>query len=332
MTKKDTPELTAEDVLGRGYNYEQDEDEDEDDDQLADRGDGAADLDDEDVEEVEEVEEVVEEVVEEEAEEEAEVVEEEEEVAEVVEEDPAPVKKDSNSMIPRARLNQEIQRRKALEQQIANLESRQPAAQAPVEAKKAEVDRAQIALALEKVLDGDVENATEALAAVLTAMGGASQAAAQYSPDQIAQGVKQELESRDLAAAAVELIAGNAFLDDTNDDHFDADAASDVVELRDSYIRRGVVPAEALRQAVARISKAYGYEEPAKAAAAKPAVPKLKPADVAKKVASAAAAPARIPKTAQPGNRERVSIIDIPEDEFDKMSSDAMRRARGDIV
>ena len=239
-------------------------------------------------------------------------------------------------MVPRARLNQEISRRKDLERQLQQFQAAQAAATPKAEqptAEQAKVDRQAVAKALEKVLDGDVENAAEALAEVLTGLGGANTAMQTQSPEQIAQAVKDTLAQQELMKTAERVVAEHAFLDDSNEDAFDADAADDVVAMRDSYINRGYAPAQALELAVQRVAKAYGYDTPAEVTLpAKKAEPKLKKADVAKKMKQAQEAPARIPKTTQPTAKPSIAAAEISDEDFDNLSRDALRRARGDIL
>lgn len=331
MSRKKTEEQAAFDERSvLGLNYE-DEDEDED----TDRGDLADDVEDEDEDAEEESEEDPEEESEEEEPAEEEPTEEEPAEEEPEEEEaptPAP-KKDNNPLIPRARLNQEIQRRKDVERQLADALAKvsQPQQATAAPARK-EIDKAAVAAALERVLDGDVENATAALVEVL---GGLGADAGSTKPVDIAAAVKQELQRSALERTAAELIESNPFLDETNEDMFDADAAEDVLAMQEAAMRRGVEPIKALTQAVQKVSKLYGYGEeaptPAPAAAKKPA-PKLKPADVVSKMKQAEKAPARLPKTAQPANRERVVVAELNDEDFDTLSRDALRRARGDFA
>ena len=120
-------------------------------------------------------------------------------------------------------------------------------------------------------------------------------------------------------------------------DHFDADAAEEVLALRDTYIQRGMKPVDALEKAVRLTAKEYGYFQEAAPAPAEQAPketkPKLKPAQVEKKLEIAKKAPKRVPEsTDRSQQRERVSLATLSDEDFDKMSSEAIRRARGDII
>lgn len=304
------------------------DDEDED----IDGDDGSQILDDDDDGEVVEEEVAEEEVAEEEAEETEEVAEETPPVAEEEEKPTQQPPKDDNPVVPRARLNKEIEKRRALEERIRQLES---AAQQPVVQQVAqqnvEIDRAKVAEALNKVLDGEIDGAAEALSAVMSQLSPKQQTT--VTPDQIAKAVQAELEATKLRTRADEIIADNAWLDDMNEDHFDADAAEEVIALRDTYIQRGLKPVDALEKAVRVASREYGYEKAEVVPEVKPAATKLKPANIEKKMEVAKKAPKRIPETSdRQQQRERVNLNMISDTDFDNMSIDAIRRARGDIV
>lgn len=315
---------------------------DDDEDDVID-GDDGSEIDDDELEVDEEEE--AEEEEEEEAEEEEETEEEETE-EETTDEPPAddpkeekPAQqppKDDNPVVPRARLNKEIEKRRALEERVRQLEA---AAQQPVVQQVAqqnvEIDKTKVAEALNKVLDGEIDGAAEALAAVMAQLTPKQQTS--VTPDQIAQAVQAELEAGKLRARAEEVIAENAWLDDTNEDHFDADAAEEVIALRDTYIQRGMKPVEALEKAVRVTAKEYGYFKEAAPApteqVTKETKPKLKPAQVDKKLELAKKAPKRVPEsTDRTQQRDRVSLATLSDEDFDKMSMEAIRRARGDIV
>lgn len=242
-----------------------------------------------------------------------------------------------NHFIPRARLNKEIQKRKDLQARLDALEAAQAAqgTQPPAQAQKqAEIDRTALEKAINGIIDGDVDNATDALVEVLKVVG-QQQAPTSIEPEQIAAMVEQKFENDALFRRAGELIKEHTFLDDSNEDTFDSDAAEEVLLLRDRYVHdRGLRPVEALEKAVRMVGRDYGYindAAPAPAPAPAPAEPKLKPADVTKKLAMAKKTPAPVPKGAGE-QRGRISLATASESDFEKASADALRRARGDFL
>lgn len=261
------------------------------------------------------------------AEEEDAPTEEEEEPA--PEPEPEPAAKVDNKMVPRDRLNKEIAKRRELEAQLAAERAAKVAQQQQVEAPK--LDKNQLKTALENVLDGKTDDAAEALAALLGPVAAAK--AEKMDETQLASLVNQALAQRELDAVVTEVVTKNPWMNDADEETFDADAAEEVLVWRDSYIRRGISAPEAIRKAVDRVATEYGYKEaektppPAKAPAAK-----LKPADIAKKTELAKKAPAAIPKTTAPRTDATMSVADMSDDDFEKLSGAALARARGDIL
>jgi hypothetical protein len=248
------------------------------------------------------------------------------------EDKPAKAQKD-NRMVPRDRLNQEINKRKEVERQLETLRTQRPA-DAPAEMLTTKtLDKAQLKIALEAVLDGKTDDATEVLASVLTSLQPANAPKQEFTHDQLATAVEQALDHKALTARASEVVDQFDFLDDSNEETFDADAAEEVIQMRDLYIRRGMKPVDALDKAVQRVAEEFGYVEKAEAPApAAPAKQKLKPADIAKKIDMAKKVPARIPKTDSQSLDANMSAESLSDDEFDKLSGTALARARGDIM
>ncbi len=288
-----------------------------------------------DVDDEEEVVLEEEEVVIQEEEEEEEVV--EEEADEVIADEPAPAPKEEpeapsktdNKMVPRDRLNKEIAKRREIEAELAALRQAKTVETSPTQ--PIALDKAQLKTAFENVLDGKTEEAADLLATVL-GPAAAQQAQKTLGKEELSELVNQALVQRDIDACIVRVVAENEWMNDSDDSTFDAEAADEVLVWRDLYIRRGESPVNAIEKAVNRVAVEYGYkteEAPAKAPA--PAS-KPKPADIAKKVELAKKMPAAIPKTTEPKESERITVADMSDDDFDKLSGAALARARGDIL
>jgi hypothetical protein len=331
MSKKEV----SEDLLNYGIGADIDEELDDEDfgNEVIDDDDG------EEILEVAEEETAEEEVEEEEAEEEEQAEETSEEPAETAddptpaqEEKPAKAQKD-NRMVPRDRLNQEISKRKALEKQLEQLQTQKSVEkEQPLTVQT--LDKAKLKAALEQTLDGKTDDAVEVLAEVMTALQGSGPKKQELTPEQISAAVETALENKALSTKAAEIVEAYSFLDDTNEAEFDEDAAEEVITMRDLYIRRGMRPVDALEKAVKRVAVEFGYAEAEPAAEAPPAKKELKPkpADIAKKMELAKKAPTRIPKSTSPKTDGEKAVADLTDDEFDKLSSQALARARGDIV
>lgn len=241
----------------------------------------------------------------------------------------APEQKKDNRMVPRDRLNQEIAKRKALEAQLQQaLTQANKTPEQPLTVQT--LDKDKLKQALEQTLDGKTDDAVEVLAQALTALQPTNAPKQEFTNEELANAVDRALQAKALANRAEEVVAEYAFLDDSNEAEFDADAAEEVIVMRDLYIRRGMSPVDALNKAVAKVAEEFGYAEPEQPAPAKQMKPK--PADVAKKVEIAKKTPSRIPKSAEPQGQQRVTVAEMSEDEFDKLSASELARARGDVL
>ena len=257
--------------------------------------------------------------------------EEEEEPAEE-EEEPAKKSSDDNGFIPRSRLNKEIRKRRDLEDRLRVIEERaeKPAVENKPAQEPNKVDREQLKRHVEAILDGESDNAADALAQVLESLSGGN---TQVSPDEISRLVDQKYEQDQLTRRVTEVVGEFAFLDDTNDEAFDADAAQDVLDLKTMYEGRGMRPVEALDTAVNKISAQYGYGEQKEAPAPEEKKQaKLKPANIAKKIEIAKKTPGRVPQPTTPQGRDKVSMASLSDEDFDTLSVEARRRARGDFA
>lgn len=247
-------------------------------------------------------------------------------------EDPKPQEpKKDNRMVPRDRLNQEIAKRKALEAQLQQaLAQPNKAPDQPMTVQT--LDKAKLKAALEQTLDGKTDDAVEVLAEVMLALQPQGAPKQEFTTDELTTAVDRALEAKSLANRAAELVTENAFLDESNEAEFDADAAEEVLVLRDLYVRRGMGQVDALNKAVSKVAEDYGYAEAAPAADPAPKQMKPKPADITKKAELAKKTPGRIPKSAEPQGKQRVTVEELSDDEFDKLSAADIARARGDIL
>ena len=249
------------------------------------------------------------------------------------EEESAKKGSDDNGFIPRSRLNKEIKKRRELEDRIRQLQEQ--GAQAPAAASQpakepVKIDREQLKRHVEAILDGEPDNAADALAQVLESLSGAN---AQVSPDEISRLVDRKFEQDQLSRRVSEVVSEFTFLDDSNDDTFDSDAAQDVLDLKTMYEGRGMRPIEALDSAVAKVAAQYGYGQQKEVTAPEEKKPaKLKPANIEKKIEMAKKTPGRVPQPTTPQGRDKVSIATLSDEDFDKLSVEARRRARGDFA
>lgn len=250
------------------------------------------------------------------------------------EETPAKGKKDSNPMVPRQRLNKEIQKRQQLEARIRDLETQSavPPAAAPAPVKEPVKPNAEaIGSMFAAVLDGDETKAQATMEQILTEFGDrvVNQALAQ-SKD-VAEGTySRNQELNQLREAAAEVTEQYPEFDQNSAD-VDMGLTEEVLALRDTLIDRGEKPAAALRRAAKLVALENGLQPRGKAAdLSKPPVGS-KPKDVSKQIARATQTPGRLKGEGAKNKETRIDILKLSDDQFGKLSREALAKARGDF-
>lgn len=254
------------------------------------------------------------------------------------EETPTKGKKDSNPMVPRQRLNKEIQKRQQLEARIRDLETQSavPPAAAPAAApapvkEPVKPNAEAIGSMFAAVLDGDETKAQATLEQILTEFGDrvVNQALAQ-SKD-VAEGTySRNQELNQLREAAAEVTEQYPEFDQNSAD-VDMGLTEEVLALRDTLIDRGEKPAAALRRAAKLVALENGLQPRGKAAdLSKPPVGS-KPKDVSKQIARATQTPGRLKGEGAKNKETRIDILKLSDDQFGKLSREALAKARGDF-
>lgn len=254
------------------------------------------------------------------------------------EETPTKGKKDSNPMVPRQRLNKEIQKRQQLEARIRDLETQSavPPAAAPAAApapvkEPVKPNAEAIGSMFAAVLDGDETKAQATLEQILTEFGDrvVNQALAQ-SKD-VAEGTySRNQELNQLREAAAEVMEQYPEFDQNSAD-VDMGLTEEVLALRDTLIDRGEKPAAALRRAAKLVALENGLQPRGKAAdLSKPPVGS-KPKDVSKQIARATQTPGRLKGEGAKNKETRIDILKLSDDQFGKLSREALAKARGDF-
>lgn len=245
-------------------------------------------------------------------------------------------KKDSNPMVPRQRLNKEIQKRQQLEARIRELENQAAvppvAAPAPDPVKEPVKPNAEaIGSMFAAVLDGDETKAQAALEQILTEFGDrvVNQALAQ-SRD-VAEGTySRNQELNQLREAAAEVMEQYPEFDQNSAD-VDIGLTEEVLALRDTLIDRGEKPAAALRRAAKLVALENGLQPRGKSAdLSKPPVGS-KPKDVTRQIARASQTPGRLKGEGAKNKESRIDILKLSDEQFGKLSREALAKARGDF-
>lgn len=254
------------------------------------------------------------------------------------EETPTKGKKDSNPMVPRQRLNKEIQKRQQLEARIRYLETQSavPPAAAPAAApapvkEPVKPNAEAIGSMFAAVLDGDETKAQATLEQILTEFGDRVVNQALTQSKDVAEGTySRNQELNQLREAAAEVAEQYPEFDQNSAD-VDMGLTEEVLALRDTLIDRGEKPAAALRRAAKLVALENGLQPRGKAAdLSKPPVGS-KPKDVSKQIARATQTPGRLKGEGAKNKETRIDILKLSEDQFGKLSREALAKARGDF-
>ena len=247
-----------------------------------------------------------------------------EEVEEEVEEVAA--KSDEKShMVPKSRMDEEIARRRQLEDRLAKLEERSKPEVAPepefdFDGKEAEY--------MDAVLDGETDKAQKVRKEIRSAERDSMAKELRGEIHNTTNITKQQL---DLDVAVSDMMASYPVLDSTSD-QADTDLIADANELMGMYAEKGMAQADALRKAV-RMTLASSMPEllQPKAVETKPAA-KKRTTDVNAKLDAANKQPAKLAgESAATRGNDVVNISTMTDSDFEKLSEAQMQRLRGDF-
>jgi len=248
-------------------------------------------------------------------------VEEEEEVKEA-----ATSKSDEKAhMVPKSRMDEEIARRRQLEDRLAKLEESAKPEVAPepefdFDGKEAEY--------MDAVLDGETDKAQKVRKEIRSAERDSMAKELRGEIHNTTNVTKQQL---DLDVAVSDMMASYPVLD-SNSDQADTDLIADANELMGMYADKGMAQADALRKAV-RMTLASSMPEllQPKAVETKPAA-KKRETDVNAKLDAASKQPAKLAgESAATRGNDVVNISTMTDSDFEKLSEAQMQRLRGDF-
>jgi hypothetical protein len=253
------------------------------------------------------------------------------------EDEPEPV----NNRVPVKRLNKEIEKRRAAEEQfaetnkqmeelrkqIAEFTSQQSKTEDVPEIPKVNMTERMKEI-LNQTLDGDVDNSAAAMAAIFEQM---QTEAMTQAEERAAKSYESKTnmsnQERMLLDEADKIVKEYSVYDNSSDD-FDAGIAEETVELRDAFIAAGYESHAALRKAADMTMKIHGYGKGESTPAPEPKPTSKKPTQ--KNVEAAATTPPR-----QQGEldtqRKLPSVEEMTEAEFDALSDAELAKLRGDF-
>ena len=235
-------------------------------------------------------------------------------------------------MVPKARLDEVLNKQKALQKQIDDMKAAQaPAAEAPEEfdfgAKELEYQNL--------LLDGEAEKAAQLRADIRQA----ERVQIEYEMTQkMSDTVSNNHQATALQQAATTLEAEFPMFDQRSS-QYDEAMTQEVIELRDAFIIKGENPVAALSKAAKFVISENGLVDtaPALGSTTAPAANQdevaKKRAQVSKKLSAASAQP---PEMQGEGTATRtdkaLDVSNMTEDEFAALPEATLKRLRGDIM
>ncbi len=247
----------------------------------------------------------------------------EDELVEEVEEEA--VKADEKThMVPKSRMDEEIARRRQLEDRLAKLEE----GAKPQEAPEPEFDfDGKEAEYMEAVLDGETEKAKAVRKEIRGEERKAMATELRKDIHNTTNVTKQQL---DLDSAVADMMASYPVLD-TNSADADQTLIAEANELMGMYANTGMASADALRKAV-RMTLASNMPELLQPRAVEKPAPKKRTTDVKQKLEAAGKQPAKLAgESAATRGEDVINIGTMTDNDFNKLSDAQMKRLRGDF-
>lgn len=254
--------------------------------------------------------------------------------------EPAPAKPEKSPVIPKARLDQELRKRRAAEQraqeladELTRIKQEQAEASRPKPLSGEEI-KAKMVEANEALIGGDTARAAELQAELFAALAAPTQAPA---PAPVERDLVGEVEARLEFKQTLEEINARFPQLDENSESFDEELSQEAVDLQRSYINRGFTLAEATRKAAESVAKLHDLTDN-KAPAAPAADPKAVAAQARQKqktrdkVAKAVAAPPALTGRVDDGSDVAFDVFKASEDELMALPKATLDRLLGNTI
>lgn len=233
-----------------------------------------------------------------------------------------------DNRIPRSRLKKEVDKRKALEQELRELRASQKQPEASDEGKAPEptvsveeFKKMQLAM-----LDEDTDTAFDLFQKMLDK---SAEKASKTARDEALTSFDEKQENQKLAARATELGKSYPELDNGSDDR-DENLIEEVVAMRNYHIERGMSFTAALDKAVTYVAREYELVDRTAADISAPPKPAEKKVDLNKKLEMAQKERGKL--KGEGGRAEpELDIMKMTDDEYKNLSKEAKARLRGDI-
>lgn len=247
---------------------------------------------------------------------------------------PEPEKKEH--MVPKSRLDEVLQKQKALQKQVDDMKkATEPSKNAPDPYNFDEKEREYMNL----VLDGKEADAVKLRQEIRIA----EKAQLEFEMNEkMQQTVQHNAQATALQAAANELEA-NFPVFDQNSAEYNEEFTQEVIGLRDAFIMQGFDAVDSLMKASNFVIKTHDLAapEPATSTLDAPTAPKArqpdevakKRAEVSKKLKAAEAQPPELPGESSASRGEKaIDVTTMSEDEFNALPAATIQRLRGDVL
>jgi len=256
-----------------------------------------------------------------------------EEVEAKAEPEPEPTPEKKSPMIPKARLDEALQKQRALQKQLEELTQAQPVV--ATEPEKYDFESKEIEYQ-DLLLDGETKKAADLRLEINTNM---MKSVAWDLQQQTAQSIDKRInENTELTALQqkAEQFAEMYPELNENSDKLNQDYLDEVIELRDAFIGRGFEPVVALEKSVNYVAKSNNLgETQTNSMAGKKPVDEVakKRAQVQQKLDAANAQPPEMAGESSASRGEKTVNLDtLTEEEFAALPESTLARLRGDLL
>ena len=263
-----------------------------------------------------------------------------EETSGTIETDTDAEPEENEARVPYNRFKKELEKRRALEEQLAKMQEELPQATTPdidVDVDFA-VDQTKVKAMNDALLEGNSEAASAIFmetikSAMQSAANAAAKAATEKTYEAARQGAENELQSRNIlheATQAAEIVMGEYDVFNDGSDKFDEVIFNEAIRVRDGLVATGMGVGEAILEAADLVAARHGHQPKStvKAPVSKPAV---KAPNVKAKLEQAAKTPPRVggePHDVKP----EINVMSMSDEEFDKLDAKEIARLRGDFA
>ena len=247
--------------------------------------------------------------------------------------------KKSDNRVPLSRLNKEVDKRRALEARIMELE-KNPAKPTPANEVSAVAEPEVPAFTLddfkamsEAILDGDDAKALEKFSSMTQAqVDRAIKGVKDSSRNDARNEIQADKDTTDLQTTAVSITQQYPEFDSSSE-MADKALIEEVLDLRDAFENKGLSPANALAKASRLVAMDNELSDRSSKSIDDTKGKKgVKPSDVKKKIKLASKEKGKLQGAANRSRKLAKPLADLSDEEFNDASEDALARARGDFV